>query len=112
MIQNCSVNESAQRACLTTDVGSIINDENDDALVILAQQTTLTETQKNVLRKGLKFVPKPKQLPIQTLHSYIKTFMHTLRTIYKLKTSNTSKKQNKEPKDPFALKNLTPIEND
>ena len=51
MIQNCSVNESAQRACLTTDVGSIINDENDDALVILAQQTTLTETQKMYLEK-------------------------------------------------------------
>ena len=29
-----------------------MNDTNDDALVILAKQTTLTETQKSVPRKG------------------------------------------------------------
>ena len=46
-----------------------MNDTNDDALVILAKQTTLTETQKSVLRKGLKFILKPKQLHIQALHS-------------------------------------------
>ena len=31
----------------------------DDALVILATKTALSETQKNVLRKGLTFIPKP-----------------------------------------------------
>ena len=33
----------------------------DDTLVILATKTTLSETQKNVLRKGLTFIPKPKK---------------------------------------------------
>ena len=55
-----------------------------------------------MLRKGLKFIPKPKQLPIQTLHSDIRNFMHRLKTIYELKT--TSRKQNKNPRDPFKLK--------
>ena len=72
----------------TTDLNNITNNRNDDALVILAKQTTLTETQKNVLRKGLKFIPKPKQLPIQTLHSDIRNFMHRLKTIYELKTTS------------------------
>ena len=79
-----------------------MNDRNDDALVILAKQTTLTETQKSVLRKGLKFIPKPKQLPIQTLHSDIRNFMHRLKTMYEQKT--TSHKRNKEPRDPFTPK--------
>ena len=74
-----------------------MNDRNDDALVILAKQTTLTETQKSVLRKGLKFIPKPKQLPIQTLHSDIRNFMHRLKTMYE-------QKRNKEPRDPFTPK--------
>jgi hypothetical protein len=34
----------------------------DDALVILAIKTTLSETQKHVLRKGLTFIP-PKKKP-------------------------------------------------
>ena len=96
----------------TTDIGNTINDKNDDALVILAKQTTLTETQKNVLRKGLKFIPKPKQLSIQTLHSDIRNFMHRLKTIYELKTKTTSQKRNKEPRDPFTHKKLFPIPND
>ena len=71
---------------------------------IVAKQTTLTETQKNVLRKGLKFIPKPKQLPIQTLHSDIRNFMHRLKTLHELKTKTTSQKRNKEPRDPFTHK--------
>ena len=81
-----------------------MNNGNDNALVILAKQTTLTETQKNVLRKGLKFIPKPKQLPIQTLHSDIRNFMHRLKIIYEQKTTTTSHKRNKEPRDPFTRK--------
>ena len=57
------------------DNNNIINHttdtKDDDSLVILAKQTTLTDSQKNVLRKGLKFIPKPKSLPIQTLHTDI-----------------------------------------
>ena len=55
--------------------------KDDDSLVILAKQITLTDSQKNVLTKGLKFIPKPKSLPIQTLHTDIRNFMHRLKTI-------------------------------
>ena len=44
--------------------------EDDGSLVILAKHTTLTNAQKNVLKKGLKFIPKSKHLYrpyIQTL---------------------------------------------
>ena len=60
------------------------NQNNDDALVILAKHTTLTEAQKCVLKKGLTFIPKPKQLPIQALHTDIRNFMHRLETIFEL----------------------------
>ena len=39
---------------VTTDLNSTTDDRNDDPLVILAKQTTLTETQKSVQRKVLK----------------------------------------------------------
>ena len=77
-------------------------DNDDDALVILAKHTTLTEIQKDVLRKGLKFMPKPKQLPIQTVHTDIRNFMHRLKTTYELQTTTKPRKQKTEPKDPFT----------
>ena len=40
------------------------NNTDDNELVILAKQTKLTDTQKNILRKGLSFIPKPKHLYI------------------------------------------------
>ena len=48
---------------VTLDSDNLTNDINDDALVILAKQTTLTETQKSVLRK---FIPKTRQLATYT----------------------------------------------
>lgn len=89
---------------VNTDTNKPINDINDDTLVILAKQTTLTEAQKNVLKKGLKFIPKPKQLPIQALHLDIRNFAHRLKVVHKLKTTTTQYKQNKEPGDPFTHK--------
>ena len=62
----------------TNHINPII-DEDDDALVILAKHTTLTETQIKVLRKGLKFIPKPKKLSIQTLHADFRNFMHRIK---------------------------------
>ena len=44
---------------VSSNVDPITNQE-DNALVMLAKQTTLTKTKKAVLRKGLTFVPKPK----------------------------------------------------
>ena len=87
-------------------INHTIDTKDDDSLVILAKQTTLTDSQKSVLRKGLKFIPKPKSLPIQTLHTDIRNFMHRLKTIlYELRTTNKSqKKKYTEPKDPFAPK--------
>ena len=73
-------------------------------LVILAKQITLTDSQKNVLRKGIKFIPKLKSLPIQTLHTEIRNFMHRLKTIYELRTTNRPQKKYTEPKDPFEAK--------
>ena len=62
------------------------NNCNDDALVILAKRTTLTEAQKKkcVLKKGSTFIPKPKRLQIQALHTDIRNFMHRLKTIFEL----------------------------
>ena len=37
-------------------------------LVILSKQT-LTQAQKDVLKKGLSFIPKPKKLNIHQLHN-------------------------------------------
>ena len=66
------------------------NTKDDESLVILAKQTTLTDSQKNVLRKGLKFI----ELPTQTLHTDITNFMQRLKTIlYELRTTNRPKKK-------------------
>ena len=56
--------------------------QEDNALIILARTTTLAETQKQVLRKGLTFIPKPKKVSIQTLHTDIRNFMHRAKTLY------------------------------
>ena len=63
----------------TDIINHTIDTKDDDALVILANDS---DSQKNVLRKGLKFIPKPKCLPIQTLHTDIRNFMHRLKAIY------------------------------
>ena len=75
--------------------------EDNGSLVILAKHTTLINAQKNVL---LKFIPKPKHLPIQALHTDIGNFMHRLKTIYELQTTNRLRKKDTEPKDPFIPK--------
>ena len=41
---------------------------------------------------------------MQTLHTDIRNFMHRLKTIYELRTTNKSQKKYTEPKDPFARK--------
>ena len=63
----------------------------DDALVILATKTTLSETQKNVLRKGLTFIPKPKNLTIQILHKDVNNFMHRMKLKFEMKLKKNLK---------------------
>ena len=63
----------------------------DDALVILATKTTLSET-KNVLRKGLTFIPKPKNLTIQNLHKDINSFMHRMKIKFEMELKKTKEK--------------------
>ena len=74
----------------------------DDALVILATKTALSETQRNLLRKGLTFIPKPKNLTIQNLHKDVNNFKHRM----KLKFEMELKKIKIPPKahDPFQRK--------
>ena len=85
-------------------INHTIETQDDDSLVILAKQMTLTDSQKNVLKKGLKFIPKPKRLPIQTLHTDIRNFMHRLKTIFELRMTNRPQKKYTEPRDPFTPK--------
>ena len=43
------------------------NPQDNQELLVLSKQT-LSETQKDILRKGLNFIPKPKRLDIHSLH--------------------------------------------
>ena len=54
--------------CNNTCIEIKDNHNNNDELVILSKQT-LTEYQKQVLRKGLNFIPKPKKLNILQIHN-------------------------------------------
>ena len=51
---------------------------DNQELVILSKQT-LSETQKDVLKKGLNFIPKPKKLDIHSLHKDVRMFMHKMK---------------------------------
>ena len=76
-----------------TDHTDHTTDVDDDALVIPAKHATLTEARKMVLRKGLKFIPKPKTLPMQALHGDIKNFMH--RIYMDFRTNSETRRSNK-----------------
>ena len=80
----------------------------DDALVILATKTTLSETQNNVLRKGLTFIPKPKNLTIQNLQKDVNNFMHRMKLKFEMELKKTSKKP-PITRDPFQ-RNQNPHE--
>ena len=71
-------------------------------LVILSKQT-LSETQKDVLRKGLNFIPKPKKLDIHSLHKDVRLFMHRMKCKYEF----YHKPQQTRNRDPFRIKKQT-----
>ena len=52
--------------------------DNNQELVILSKQT-LTQAQKDVLKKGLSFIPKPKKLNIHQLHNDLRLFTHRMK---------------------------------
>ena len=52
-------------------------DDNQE-LVILSKQT-LTQTQKDVLRKGLSCIPELKKLNIHQLHNDLRLFIHRMK---------------------------------
>ena len=46
---------------------TIMNETNDNEIIILCKRNTITDTQKELLKKGLSFVPKPKDTNIKQL---------------------------------------------
>ena len=57
-----------------------LNQKSSDnqELMILSKQT-LSEAQKDILRKGLNFVPEPKKLDIHSLHKDLRLFIHRMK---------------------------------
>ena len=80
----------------------ITNNDNQE-LVILSKQT-LTQTQKDVLMKGLSFIPKPKKLNIHQLYSDLHRFMHRM----KCKFEFYHKPKKIRTKDPFEKRKPYP----
>ena len=74
-------------------------------LAILSQQT-LTQTQKEILKKGLSFIPKPKNLNIYQLyvHNDIRQFMHRIKCKFEL----YDKPRKTKPRDPFETRKPHP----
>ena len=68
--------------CNENSCNKITCDDNQE-LVILSKQT-LTQTQDDVLRKGLSFIPKPKKLNIHQLHNDLRLFMHRMKCKFEL----------------------------
>ena len=58
-----TIDNNVESQSETNQINDLIDSDND----VLAKHTILIETQKCALKKGLKFIPKPKQLPIQAL---------------------------------------------
>ena len=56
---------------------------DNQELVILSKQTP-TQTQRDVLKKGLSFIPKPKKLNIHQLHNDLRLFMHRMKCKFEL----------------------------
>lgn len=73
-------------------------------LVILSKQT-LTPAQKDVLKKGLSFIPKPKKLNIHQLHNDLRLFMHRMKCKFEL----YHKPQRTRNRDPFEIRKPHPF---
>ena len=74
-------------------------------VVNLTKEATLSEKQLEILRKGLSFIPKPKQLDINDFLKDITRFMiHTRNTLKRHQMNWTTNKQ----RDPFKKKTYKP----
>ena len=89
----CNINDDKHSINITHPNQNI---NHNQELVILSKQT-LTETQKEALKKGLSFIPKPKKLNIQNLHKDVRLLMHRM----KCKLELYHKPQQTKTKDPF-----------
>ena len=78
---------------------------NDNQELVILSKQTLTQAQKDVLRKGVSFIPKPKKLNIHQLHSDLSLFMHRM----KCKFEFYHKPRQTKAKHPFEIRNLIPI---
>ena len=77
---------------------------NDNQELVILSKQTLTQTQKDVLTKGLSFIPKPKKLNIHQLYSDLNRFMHRM----KCKFEFYHKPKKIRTKDPFEKKKPYP----
>ena len=65
---------------LPANTSNHIQHTTDDACISYSShKNNLTQDTKNVLRKGLTFTPKPKNLTIQNLHKDVNNFMHRMK---------------------------------
>ena len=56
-----------------------ITKQNQEVVILSDNDIIISTTQINLLRKGLSFIPKPKQLDTIDLHNDIQKFMNTTR---------------------------------
>ena len=74
------------------------NTQNDNQELVILSKQTLTQCQKEVLRKGLSFIPKPKKLNIHQLDNDLRLFMHRMKCKYEFH----HKPHQSKTKDPFG----------
>lgn len=79
-----------------------MNETNNSEIIILCKRNTITDTQKELLKKGLSFVPKPKDSNINQLYTDLCQFMQKLRRTF---TSHSYAYQKKRQE----TKNIDPI---
>ena len=77
-----------------------MNETNDNEIIILCKRNTITDIQKELLKKGLSFVPKPKDKNIKQLYTDLCQFIQKLRRTF---TSHSYQKKRQE------TKNIDPI---
>ena len=72
-----------------------MNETNDNEIIILCKRNTITDTQKELLKKGLSFVPKPKDTNIT---NYIQTCANSSKNSEEHSLHTPIKKRDKKQK--------------
>ena len=99
---SCMNHSDSLSVCNENSCNKITCDDNQE-LVILSKQA-LTQTQKDILRKGLSFIRKPKKLNIHQLYNDLRLFMHRM----KCKFEFYHKPQRNKNRDPFEIRKQYP----